>query len=152
MQDRDVIYFFNNLPMLKAILRIDYVDDFLACIVNRLQIPILGYCCAADGWIVCTPTKPLDDPNYIMRAAEIRFHLTSTIVLFPFFCRNKGFIQTFIGFRPYLRDLLRMQKSSLRSFFNCTQSLDMTWQMAESGFLGNLPIFSCWKCYRISLW
>ena len=43
------MYFFNNLPMLKAILRIDYVDDFLACIVNRLQIPILGYCCAADG-------------------------------------------------------------------------------------------------------
>ena len=71
--------------------------------------------------------------------------MTSTIVLsFPFFCSNKGFIGTFIGFRPYLRDLLRMQKS--------TQSLDMTNCGDEEPlkvFLSNLPIFSCWKCYTI---
>ena len=72
-------------------------------------------------------------------AAQIRFQLTSTIVLsFPFFCSNKGFIGTFIGFRPYLRDLLRMQKS--------IQSLDMTNCGDEEPlkvFLSNLPIFSC---------
>ena len=71
--------------------------------------------------------------------------MTSTIVLsFPFFCSNKGFIGTFIGFRPYLRDLLRMQKS--------IQSLDMTNCGDEEPlkvFLSNLPIFSCWKCYTI---
>ena len=90
MQDRDVIYFFNNSPMLKAILRIDYVDDFLACIVNRLQIPILGYCCAADGWIVCTPTKPLDDPNYIMRCRDkVSFDINNCLVPL-FFAVTKG--------------------------------------------------------------
>ena len=65
-------------------------------------------------------------------------------LVFPLFCSNKGFIGTFIGFRPYLRDLLRMQKS--------IQSLDMTNCGDEEPlkvFLSNLPIFSCWKCYTI---
>ena len=71
MQDRDVS-FFNNLLELKAILRIDYVDDFLACIriVNRLQIPILG--CSMDGLMVCTPIISLDPILRYLKNIHVR--------------------------------------------------------------------------------
>ena len=76
MQDR-AVSFFNNLLELKAILRIDYVDDFLACIriVNRLQIPILG--CSMDGLMVCTPIISLDPILRYLKNIHVRPSMAS---------------------------------------------------------------------------